>query len=64
MAAHLRKLWVYVVEIKAFGNKAFCRMWRMQQFGDYSDKALDGLRSWVIFLRVASCCLKAEGELL
>ena len=38
---------VFVVENRAFGNRAFCRnVESMQQFGDYSDKALDGLRFW------------------
>jgi hypothetical protein len=38
---------VFVVENKAFGNRAFCRnVEGMQQFGDYSEKALDGLRFW------------------
>ena len=39
--------WVFVVENKTFGNRAYCRQVEgMQQFGDYSEKALDGLRSW------------------
>src|SRR5512133_3036388 len=39
--------WVYVVENKTFGNKAFCRQVEgMQQFGDYNEKALDGMRIW------------------
>lgn len=38
---------VWVVENKAFGNRAFCRQVEgMQQFGDYSDQALQGLRLW------------------
>ncbi len=38
---------VWVVENKAFGNRAFCRQVEgMQQFGDYSDRALEGLRMW------------------
>ena len=38
---------VFMVENRAFGNRAFCRnVEGMQQFGDYSDKALDGLRFW------------------
>lgn len=38
---------VWVVENKAFGNRAYCRQVEgMQQFGDYSDKALEGLRLW------------------
>jgi hypothetical protein len=38
---------VFVVENRAFGNRAFCRnVEGLQQFGDYSEKALDGLRFW------------------
>jgi hypothetical protein len=38
---------VWVVENKAFGNLAFCRQVEgNQQFGDYSDQALQGLRLW------------------
>jgi hypothetical protein len=38
---------VWVVENKAFGNRAFCRQVEgNQQFGDYSDEALQGLRMW------------------
>ena len=38
---------VWVVENKAFGNRAFCRQVEgNQQFGDYSDQALQGLRMW------------------
>jgi hypothetical protein len=38
---------VFVVENRAFGNRAFCRnVEGLQQFGDFSDKALDGLRFW------------------
>ncbi len=38
---------VWVVENKAFGNLAFCRQVEgNQQFGDYSDSALEGLRRW------------------
>ncbi len=38
---------VFVVENRAFGNRAFCRnVEGMQQFGDYSEKALAGLRFW------------------
>ena len=57
--------WVYVVENKTFGNKAFCRQVEgMQQFGDYSEKALDGLRSWRdTFAPSLRAALKAEGEL-
>lgn len=57
--------WVFVVENKPFGNKAFCRQVEgMQQFGDFSEKALDGLRSWRdIFAPSLRAALKAEGEL-
>jgi hypothetical protein len=38
---------VWVVENRAFGNRAFCRQVEgRQQFGDYSDGALEGLRLW------------------
>jgi len=38
---------VWVVENKAFGNRAFCRQVEgNQQFGDYSDQALQGLCMW------------------
>ncbi len=38
---------VWVVENKAFGNRAFCRQVEgNQQFGAYSDEALRGLRMW------------------
>jgi hypothetical protein len=38
---------VWIVENKAFGNRAFCRQVEgRQQFGDYSDSALEGLRLW------------------
>ena len=38
---------VWVVENKAFGNRAFCRQVEgRQQFGEYSQDALNGLRLW------------------
>jgi len=38
---------VWVVENKTFGNRAFCRQVEgRQQFGDYSDSALEGLSVW------------------
>jgi hypothetical protein len=38
---------VWVVENKTFGNRAFCRQVEgRQQFGDYSDTALESLRLW------------------
>lgn len=57
--------WVFVVENKTFGNKAFCRQVEgMQQFGDYSEKALEGLRSWRDILAPSlRAAIKADGEL-
>jgi hypothetical protein len=57
--------WVYVVENKTFGNRAYCRQVEgMQQFGDYSEKALDGLRSWRdVFAPALRAALRSEGEL-
>ncbi len=38
---------VWVVENKAFGNRAYCRQVEpRQQFGEFSDDALQGLRMW------------------
>ncbi|MEW6718460.1 MAG: DUF1116 domain-containing protein [Chloroflexota bacterium] len=38
---------VWVVENKSFGNRAFCRQVEgRQQFGDYSEEALQSLRLW------------------
>jgi hypothetical protein len=38
---------VWVVENKAFGNRAFCRQVEAnQQFGDYGEQALQALRMW------------------
>jgi hypothetical protein len=38
---------VWVVENKAFDNSAFCRQVEgRQQFGEYNEDALDGLRNW------------------
>ena len=38
---------VWVVENKAFGNRAFCRQVEgRQQFGDYREEALQSLRLW------------------
>ena len=38
---------VWVVENRTFGNRAFCRQVEgRQQFGEYSEDALDGLRKW------------------
>lgn len=38
---------VFVVENRTYGNRAFCRqVERQQQFGDYGDEAVRGLRMW------------------
>lgn len=38
---------VWVLENKTFGNRAYCRQVEpRQQFGDYSEEALDALRMW------------------
>ena len=38
---------VWVVENRAFGNRAFCRQVEgRQQFGEFSEDALEGLRRW------------------
>jgi hypothetical protein len=40
-------MWVWVVENKAFGTRAFCRQVEsFQQFGDYSPEALSALVKW------------------
>jgi Protein of unknown function (DUF1116) len=40
-------MWVWVVENRAFGNRAFCRQVEsFQQFGDYSSDALAQLVKW------------------
>jgi hypothetical protein len=40
-------MWVWVVENKAFGNRAYCRQVEsFQQFGDYSTEALSALVKW------------------
>jgi len=56
---------VWVIENRAFGNHAFCRQVEgMQQFGDYSDEALDGLRTWRdIWAPTLRKALKAIGGL-
>ena len=42
-----RNMWVWVVENKAFGNRAQCRQVEsFQQFGDYSENALSQLTQW------------------
>ena len=40
-------MWVWVVENKSFGNRAYCRQVEsFQQFGDHSEAALAALFSW------------------
>jgi len=40
-------MWVWVVENRAFGNRAYCRQVEsFQQFGDYSRDALAALSTW------------------
>lgn len=40
-------MWVWVVENRAFGNKAYCRQVEsLQQFGDHSKNALAALEQW------------------
>ncbi|HAL62592.1 MAG TPA: hypothetical protein DCP08_09345 [Chloroflexi bacterium] len=40
-------MWVFVIENKTFGNRAFCRQVEgRQQFGDYSQEALQDLIRW------------------
>jgi hypothetical protein len=42
-----KSLWVFVIENRAFGNRAFCRLVEgRQQFGDFSPEALQGLVQW------------------
>lgn len=55
---------VWVVENRAFGNRAYCRQVEpKQQFGEYSEEALDGLRKWRdLFAPTLRDALKALGE--
>ena len=40
-------MWLWVVENKAFGNRASCRQVEgRQQFGEYTAEALEGLEKW------------------
>ena len=42
-----RSMWVFAVENRAFGNRAYCRQVEgRQQFGDYSQDALQDLVRW------------------
>ncbi|MDA1127691.1 MAG: DUF1116 domain-containing protein [Chloroflexi bacterium] len=42
-----RSMPVYVVENRTSGNRAYCRLVEdRQQFGDFSEGAIDGLRMW------------------
>lgn len=53
---------VWVVENRAFGNRAFCRQVEgRQQFGDYSDGALNGLRLWRDVWAPALRCVLQQG---
>jgi hypothetical protein len=56
---------VWVVENRAFGNRAYCRQVEpKQQFGEYSEDALDGLRKWRdLFAPTLREALQAMGEL-
>lgn len=56
---------VWVVENRAFGNRAFCRQVEgRQQFGDYREEALQGLRLWRdVWAPTLRCALQQAGEL-
>ncbi len=56
---------VFVVENRAFGNRAFCRpVEDRQQFGDYSEQALDLLHRWRdIFGPALRAALRVAGGL-
>jgi hypothetical protein len=56
---------VWVVENRTFGNRAYCRQVEgNQQFGDYSDQALEGLRLWRdVWAPTLRLALKTIGEL-
>jgi hypothetical protein len=56
---------VWVVENRAFGNRAYCRQVEgRQQFGDYSEDALQGLRFWRdVWAPSLRCALRQGGEL-
>jgi hypothetical protein len=56
---------VWVVENRAFGNRAFCRQVEAnQQFGDYSDQGLKGLRLWRdVWAPTLRKALRTVGEL-
>jgi hypothetical protein len=42
-----KSMWVFVVENRAFGNRAYCRQVEgQQQFGDFSQEALHALHLW------------------
>jgi hypothetical protein len=42
-----KSMWVFVVENKAFGNRAYCRQVEgRQQFGEHSQDALESLAKW------------------
>lgn len=56
---------VWVVENRTFGNRAYCRQVEpKQQFGEYSEDALDGLRKWRdLFAPTLREALQEIGEL-
>lgn len=56
---------VWVVENRAFGNRAYCRQVEpKQQFGEYSEEALDGLRKWRdLFAPTLREALQGMGEI-
>ena len=56
---------VWVVENRAFGNRAFCRQVEgKQQFGNYHDEALEDLRKWQdIWAPALRTALKKTGGL-
>ncbi len=56
---------VWVVENRAFGNRAFCRQVEgRQQFGDYGEQSLQGLRLWRdVWAPSLRCALQQAGEL-
>ncbi|MFC2028911.1 DUF1116 domain-containing protein [Chloroflexota bacterium] len=56
---------VWVVENREYGNRAYCRQVEgNQQFGDYSDRGLQGLRMWRdVWAPTLRKALKTIGEL-
>jgi len=58
-------MWVWVVENKAFGNRASCRQVESrQQFGQYSPEALEGLEKWRdVWAPALQTAVRSLGEL-